>query len=224
MLSELLQNGFCVVPRVISDAKREKLLGKIAAATGANIHGARNLLDFAFIRELAREPEIRALVEPTLGDNCFAVRGLFFDKTPDANWLVPRHQDLTIAVQERHEVEGFGPWSTKDGVPHVQPPREWLDEMLSVRLHWDDCDQSNGALRVVAGSHQQGKLSASEITQWFKVRDETVVPVPPGGAMVFRPLLIHASSPAQSPSHRRVVHLEFASRELPFDLRWKWKV
>ncbi len=209
---------------ILSDVKRERLLGQIGVEIGANVPGARDLLDYVFICKLAREPAIRALVEPTLGANCFAVRGLFFDKTPDANWLVPRHQDVTIAVQERHEVEGFGPWSTKDGVPHVQPPREWLESMLSVRLHFDDCDQTNGALRVVAGSHRRGKLSATEIADWFDLRGETVVPVPKCGAMIFHPLLIHASSPSQSLTHRRVVHLEFASRDLPEGLRWKWKV
>ncbi len=224
MLSSLLQDGFCVVPRVLSNANREELLAQIAAQSGAHVHGARDLLDHLFIRELARDPEIRALVEPILGTDCFAVRGLFFDKTPEANWLVPRHQDLTIAAQERGEVEGFGPWSLKDGVPHVQPPRGWLESMLSVRLHLDECDQTNGALRVVAGSHESGKLSATEIAARFESRGETVVPVPVGGAMVFRPLLIHASSPAQSPSHRRVVHLEFAGRELPDGLKWKWRV
>jgi hypothetical protein len=35
-----------------------------------------------------------------------------------------------------------------------------------------------------------------------------------------RPLLLHASSPAQRPGHRRVIHLEFAAGELPGGLEW----
>ena len=50
------------------------------------------------------------------------MRALFFDKTPGANWPVLWHQDLTIAVAEQHDLEGWGPWSTKADVPHVQPP------------------------------------------------------------------------------------------------------
>ena len=50
----------------------------------------------------------------------------------------PWHQDLSIAVKERHEVAGFGPWSVKEGVP-VQPPVEILESMLTLRLHLDDC-------------------------------------------------------------------------------------
>ena len=54
----------------------------------------------------------------------------------------------------------FGPWSVKDGVPHVQAPAEYLEQMLAVRLHLDDADEENGALRVLVGSHRLGRLSA----------------------------------------------------------------
>jgi len=32
--------------------------------------------------------------------------------------------------------------------------------------------------------------------------------------------VLHASSPAKSPSHRRVIHIEYASGTLPEGLRW----
>lgn len=223
-MSSLDRDGFCVTPAVLEDARLGELRALLAVEHGAPVAGRRDLLELPFIRGLARDPAIRALVEPVLGAGCFAVRGLFFDKTAGANWLVPRHQDLSIAVSTRREIAGFGPWSEKNGVPHVQPPRQCLEEMVSVRLHLDACDESNGALRVVAGSHQSGKLGADKIADWFESRGETLVPVPSGGAMLFRPLLIHASSPARSPLHRRVVHLEFAARELPGMLEWKWNV
>jgi hypothetical protein len=35
-----------------------------------------------------------------------------------------------------------------------------------------------------------------------------------------RPLLLHASSPAADPRHRRVIHLEFAAEPLPGGLEW----
>jgi hypothetical protein len=44
--------------------------------------------------------------------------------------------------------------------------------------------------------------------------------VPAGGVVVMRPLILHASSPAVSPSHRRVVHLEYAAEDLPGGLAW----
>jgi hypothetical protein len=81
---------------------------------------------------------------------------------PNANWKVPWHQDVTIAVQERVEAEGFGPWSIKADVLHVQPPGEVLEHMISVRLHLDNCGEKNGALRVIPGSHLQGRIPEEE--------------------------------------------------------------
>lgn len=49
---------------------------------------------------------------------------------------------------------------------------------------------------------------------------EQVCAVGIGGALLMRPLLLHASPPSRVPGHRRVVHLDFASVQLPFGMRW----
>ena len=72
------------------------------------------------------------------------MRGLYFDKLPEANWKVPWHQDLSIAVRARLDVEGFGPWTEKAGVLHAQAPAAVLERMLAVRVHLDDCGRENG--------------------------------------------------------------------------------
>src|ERR1700679_3803052 len=77
--------------------------------------GVRNLLDFSKIRDLADSPAIRAEVETILGSRASVVRGILFDKTEGSNWKVPWHQDVTIAVDRRVEVPGYGPWSVKEG-------------------------------------------------------------------------------------------------------------
>jgi ectoine hydroxylase-related dioxygenase (phytanoyl-CoA dioxygenase family) len=61
--------------------------------------------------------------------------------------------------EERVEVDGFGPWYMKAEVLHVQPPAAILEHMLTVRLHLDPCNEENGALRVLPGSHTRGKIS-----------------------------------------------------------------
>jgi hypothetical protein len=66
------------------------------------------------------------------------VRATLFDKTPGANWPVPWHWDLTICVAVRLEAPGFGPWTLKAGVHHVQPPVEVLETMVAVRVHLED--------------------------------------------------------------------------------------
>lgn len=227
--SNVAGDGFAVIPDVLNPAQIEELREVVARIEGAgvskrqNVFAIRNLLDSPEIQDLARSSAIRALVEPVLGPDCFAARGIFFDKTPDANWKVPWHQDLSIAVREKIEVEGFGPWSEKSGAIHVQPPAGILENMLAIRLHLDDCDGTNGALRVVPGSHTSGKLDAAQIAlQVGKI--EEIAAVGSGGAMLMRPLLLHASSPSHSPAHRRVIHLEFAASELPAGLRWLHRI
>jgi hypothetical protein len=38
------------------------------------------------------------------------------------------------------------------------------------------------------------------------------------------PLTLHASSPAQAASHRRVIHIEYACDNLPAGLEWNNRV
>ncbi len=173
------------------------------------------------VRDLATHPAIAGWPRVILGPSAFAVRALYFDKTPEANWKVSWHQDLTIPTASRAEVAGFGPWSEKAGSPHVQPPASVLEGMLTVRLHLDPCDLENGPVRVIPGSHRFGKLRGAGIDDLRGRMPEVTVPVPAGGLLLMRPLLLHASSPAAAPRHRRVLHLEYAAAELPAGLRWR---
>lgn len=195
--------------------------GKAAKKRQAVAFGVRNLLNVApFVREFAASDAVRKLVEPFAGEKARVVRAIFFDKTPEANWKVPFHQDLTIAVREQKDVEGFTTWTRKADIFHVQPPASVLENIVSLRVHLDDTDESNGALRIIVGSHRFGRLSATG-NQRLKVEGETVTcRVGKGGAMLMRPLLLHASSSATNALHRRVLHFEFSSVELPEGLKW----
>lgn len=92
--------------------------------------------------------------------------------------------------------------------------------MVTVRVHLDECGLDNGPVRVIPGSHQAGRLSAAEIARWREEHAAFPCVSARGGALVMRPLLLHASSPSTRPAHRRVVHLEFAAAELPSGLEW----
>ncbi|MEM1057706.1 MAG: phytanoyl-CoA dioxygenase family protein [Verrucomicrobiota bacterium] len=174
----------------------------------------------AVFRDLAWRGGLRQLAVQLLGPAARPVRGILFDKNPSANWLVPMHQDVTIAVRERAEADGFGPWSVKDGTPHVQPPVRVLERIVALRLHLDDCPETNGALRVLPTTHRQGKLSAEEIRALADTTPEVVCPAVAGDVLAMRPLLLHASSPARVPARRRVLHVEFAAVVLPPTLAW----
>lgn len=223
MLAEIVESaGYAMVPDVLRVdhicGLIEALGGDVEASVGRG--GRRNLLAGPIVRQLANSTEIRNLVEPILGEKAFVVRGILFDKTEGANWKVPWHQDVTIAIKDRVDIDGFGPWSIKQGVQHVQPPAYVLQKMLSVRIHLDDCPAMNGALRVIPGSHMEGKLDESIIADKVQGREAVTCEISAGGALVMRPLLLHSSSASEVPQHRRVVHLDYANVSLPDGLSW----
>jgi ectoine hydroxylase-related dioxygenase (phytanoyl-CoA dioxygenase family) len=225
---EVEKRGFATCADVLSPVEVQALRMAFAhlqenssARKRGGIFAIRNLLAVSpAVRDLAHSAVVRGLVEPVLGPECFPVRGILFDKIPDANWKVPWHQDVTIAVQGKVEVQGFGPWSMKSDVHHVQPPACVLERMLSVRLHLDPCGEANGALLVIPGSHRQGRIPEVQILAVRQDSSEHVCVVEVGGALLMRPLLLHASSSSRVPGHRRVIHLDFAAVQLPGGMKW----
>jgi len=213
------RDGFAAVHSCLDDETVEQLGSHLSNTS----YGMRNLLAVPLVRELAASASVRILAETVIGKNCFAVKGTFFNKTQESNWKVAWHQDLTIMVQERHEVHGFGTWTIKAGIPHVQPPAEILSHIIAIRLHLDESGPDNGPLRVIPGSHHEGRLSSEEIAKWQK-SNSVVCTVPRGGALLIRPLLLHASSACVVSRPRRVIHLEFSSDELPDGLQWHDRV
>lgn len=211
--------GWVSTDPVVDPALLDAAIAELPAV--ADAAGARNILmESDTVRALARAPAVRDVAEWVLGPECFVVRGILFDKTPTTNWKVIWHQDLSIAVSERIDVPGFGPWSEKAGVAHVQPPAALLARMLAVRVHLDACTADNGPVRVLPGSHRAGRLTTDAIEHWKTTMEPVTCVVARGGLLAFRPLLLHASSPARHPAHRRVVHFEFAADSLPDGLAW----
>jgi ectoine hydroxylase-related dioxygenase (phytanoyl-CoA dioxygenase family) len=222
MSSCLDRNGFAIVQNALARSRTKELAREIdvqlANAPTAGFRGLAQLVPS--VRELARSPELRALVETGLGANARLVRSIYFNKSRETNWQVAWHQDLAIAVQDKVEIDGFVSWTLKEGVPHVQPPEGILDRMLTVRLHLDPADESNGALWVVPGSHRLGRVRAGDAATMAERMGKHLCAVNAGDALLFKPLLLHASRKATSPQPRRVIHLEFADIELPAPMQW----
>jgi ectoine hydroxylase-related dioxygenase (phytanoyl-CoA dioxygenase family) len=175
------------------------------------------------LQAIAQHLSVLSLAQQALNAEPFVVRSTLFDKTDTANWKVPWHQDVTIAVSERREAEGFGPWSTKEGIVHVQPTTEVLNLMVTVRVHLDPCPASNGALRVMPGSHKLGRIDQNEALSRVNEANAITCEARAGAALVMRPLLLHASSPSTQPAHRRVLHFDFATGDLPNGLQWRMR-
>lgn len=148
------------------------------------------------------------------------VRILFFDKTPEANWAVPWHQDRTIAVKERAEALGFGAWSVKGGVVHVEPPIALLENMLTLRLFLDDCDADSGPLEIACETHSLGRIPSPDVADLARRSRPFVAFGKAGDALAMRLLSLHKSDRAAKPSRRRVLHVDYAGEDLPEPLKW----
>jgi ectoine hydroxylase-related dioxygenase (phytanoyl-CoA dioxygenase family) len=220
LVEKLQEDGLAVLENVIDSDTVARLCDAVAALN-QDAHGLRHLRERCpVVQQLCEDARVLRLAGEAIGPNAFVVRTLFFDKNEKANWKVAWHQDLTIAVKKRIDVPGFGPWSVKDGVVHVQPPVSVLEKMVTVRVHLDDCTLENGPLRVLPGSHRNGRLSPGETERRRQTATEMVGVVRRGGAVVMKPLILHASSAALEAKHRRVIHLEFAAEKLPGGLEW----
>ena len=226
---DVARNGFAVIEHFVDSKTINLLLGEVANAGMDNlgsqrsgrVFGLRNLLNAVpFTRAFANSASIRSLVEPILGSSARVVRAIYFDKHKDANWKVAWHQDVTIAVREKLDVDGFSAWSIKAGITHVQPPVSVLNNMLTVRVHLDHTGETNGALRVIPGTHRFGRLDSNQISYWKEQQRPVTCSVRSGGVVIMRPLLLHSSLPAVNPQHRRVLHFEYSASDLPGGLEW----
>lgn len=219
-------DGVLVLDRLLDDATVNSITNACepllrAGPPDSKRPGVRRVFSLApLARDLVATSPIPELAQRLCNARARVVRTILFDKSPDANWLVPWHQDAAIAVRERIDVEGFGPWSVKDGEPHCRPPRAILDSILVLRVHLDDCGPENGPLRVIPGSHHRGLLASSELDRAAASGPVLECCTPTGGAVVMRPHTLHASPKAASPTRRRVLHLEFSPLDLPGGLSW----
>jgi Phytanoyl-CoA dioxygenase (PhyH) len=160
------------------------------------------------------------LVKLWLGAQALPVRAILFNKTTDNNWPLGWHQDRTIAVAERHDVDGFGPWTTKQGILHVEPPFAIIEKMMTLRIHLDDVDADNAPLHVALGSHRLGRIPERD---YESIVDECEVLTCHAGAgdiWVYSTPILHASEAARRPRQRRVLQVDYSSEALPPPLRW----
>ena len=184
-------------------------------------HGIRNAeKKLATVKDLIGSDLLLDKAKNYLAGSPEVVRVIVFDKTPDKNWLVTWHQDKTISVSGKKDIDGWGPWTLKDGIHHVQPGLNVLEEMVTFRIHLDDANESNGCLKVIPKSHSLGILSKNKQDRVVAESEEYICSAKSGDLLVMRPHLLHSSSKGTEPSHRRIVHVEYSSFQLPMGLAW----
>lgn len=208
------ENGFVILPEVFAHASLDRLLQQInQLAPPRSRAGLRHALKFAPVAAWARGPEMLELARTVLGPGAFPFRATLFDKSLEANWLVVWHQDTALPLRKRLDVPGWGPWSVKEGVAYAHAPTSALNQVVALRVGFDDSTVENGPLRVLPGTHALGVLSDDDVHEVASQLESVDCVVPKGGVLIMRPLIIHASSKSQAESPRRVLHVEYAASE-----------
>lgn len=203
--------GFEVFPAVMDRAEIVRLA---EAFQDEAIHrsraGARHLMHHPVVGCAARDSRLIAIASRFLDASAIPFRATLFDKSSDNNWLVVWHQDTALPLRQRRDLSGWGPWSVKAGITYAHAPASVLSRVVALRLHIDDSGPDNGPLRVLPGTHRCGVLSDEAIGRLAREIQAVDCLAPPGGVVAMRPLLVHASSKAETDLRRRVLHMEYA--------------
>lgn len=214
-----IPDGFALVPGVLAADECQILADHV----GTGSAGTRGLLRNSWCGELASRLRAHAGLATLIPASHAAVQCTLFEKSAAQNWLVPVHQDLSIAVAKRVDTSGLGGWAEKEGMVFVQAPVSILEQLVAVRLHIDRCGPDDGPLKVIPGTHRQGRLEPGLALALRQTHGELSCQAASGDALVMRPLLLHASSKSRrsSTSRRRVLHFVFGPRQLTHGLHWQ---
>jgi len=224
-------NGFAIIEGVFNNNEVEAMLQAIEGADN-NKPTFRQTNDLFAIRQFLKEvpaaipyifnDALRGVINNLFGDDYFVVKSIYFDKPAASNWFVAYHQDITISVVAKHAVEGFINFTHKQGQFAVQPHEGILANNFTIRIHLDDTDENNGALKVIPGSHNKGMYRPGSID--IAANGECTCNVRRGGIMVMKPLLMHASGRTVNNKKRRVIHIELSNAKLPEPLTWSERI
>jgi hypothetical protein len=219
-VEQLVVDGWALVPTGVPAEVRAELRDTVFAR---GIAGTRCLLDLPLVTSVARSLKEELIAAGTLPGAAVAIQAIAFDKTPDTNWKVAWHQDLMFPLAGPATASGYELPVKKAGIDYARPPLPVLEGLLAVRLHLDPCGPANGPLKVCAGSHRHGLIDSARCADWATSHGETLALAGEGEAILMRPLLLHASSQATEPAHRRVLHLVYHSGE-PTGEEWHRKI
>lgn len=215
--------GYEIIEDVYSKNEIDEMLHLIKSENLDGKFGEREILiripklqELVFNRKLTQR--IKSIIE-----NAISIKSIYFDKPPNSNWIVNWHQDLTINIKGRIDDPAFKNWRNLETRTVVQPPLSILENIFTIRIHLDDCNEKNGALRVCEKSHNSGViLIKNGIDEYLK--NEKVCEVQKGGILIMKPLILHSSRRTENKLKRRVLHIEFTNSTLPQELYWNEKI
>lgn len=174
----------------------------------------------AFGELIGKGSKLAQIASAKIGAGARPVRVIAFDKNAETNWALGWHQDRTICVKRRADVPGFGPWTTKHRLQHVQPPFSVTEAMATVRIHLDPVDHNNAPLLIASGSHRRGLIREMDIGEVVETSEIHSCQAEPGDVWLYATAILHASERAARPTRRRVLQVDYSASNLPAPLEW----
>jgi hypothetical protein len=187
--------------------------GQSQHRAGARLHGIPGLA------ALLTTGPIHTIAVTHIGPAARPVRAILFDKSATANWSLGWHQDRTVAVRERQDVPGYGPWTVKQSILHVAPPFAVIERMATLRIHLDDVPADNAPLLIAPGSHR-GLVPEAEIDAAVARHGSHTCLAQRGDIWAYATPILHASAAAQGDRRRRVLQVDYAADPLDAPLEW----
>jgi len=214
----LHKNGYLITKSVFKDKELEELINLLK--TSEKNYAVRQLITKEPKNQkiIFQNEKFKELYNSVCTKDYFLSKAIFFNKPRKSNWFVSYHQDLSISAKEKVKVKDYTNWTNKNGQLGVIPPKEILERTITIRIHLDKTDETNGALRVIPNSHTKGIIRIDTSFNKNDFGKEVLCKVDKGAIMLMKPLLLHASSKSISEFDRRVIHLEFCNKEIP--MQW----
>ncbi|TYA74173.1 phytanoyl-CoA dioxygenase family protein [Seonamhaeicola marinus] len=228
---EVNEIGYSILANVYSEHELNSISNCIDNVS-LNSHSVQHNQDVYAIRQLLRtipqlypllfNNNLLGLLNYLFDSTYFLTKAIYFDKPENSNWFVPYHQDLSISVDKKAEVENYINWTFKKEQYGVQPPTKILEDTITLRIHLDHTNAHNGALNVIPKSHLNGVIRKD--SKHWHTQQPQICSVKKGGVMLMKPLILHASNKTTNKEQRRVIHLEFNHQELSKPLNWSEKL
>lgn len=159
---QLEKNGFSITGTVFNE-KELNLLVQLIENRSSEFSIRQLLNKVPEIHEVIFNNQIfKELYNAVCDKNYFLSKAIYFNKPGKSNWFVGYHQDLSISVKEKKEREGYINWTLKKGQIGVIPPYHILESTVTFRIHLDEANNTNGALKVIANSHDKGIIRIDE--------------------------------------------------------------
>ena len=92
--------------------------------------------------------------------------------------------------------------------------------MVTLRVHLDDVPATNAPLLIAPGSHRYGRIQEQAVAAVVARCGIATCLAKAGDIWAYATPILHASSVATTPAHRRVLQVDFSADALPGGLEW----